>query len=66
MYRVRVPAKFGRVVPRRGALSIVAGVKIEELEVALTEIITESKREMRAMGDLVKVAILTISLKWTS
>jgi hypothetical protein len=33
VYKVRVPDKFGKAVPRRGALSIAAGVKLEELDV---------------------------------
>jgi hypothetical protein len=63
VYRARVPSEFGRAVPRRGALSIAAGVKIEELDVALTETTIMNNMKTRVIGDLVNATILTIFLE---
>jgi hypothetical protein len=63
VYRARVPSEFGRAVPRRGALSIAAGVKIEELDVASTDTTIKKSMKTRAIGDLVNVDMLTIFLE---
>jgi len=60
VYSARVPASLGTAVPRRGALSIAAGVK---LPAALTERMIERRRETSARGDFVRIAILNIALK---
>jgi len=52
---------LGTAVPRRGALSIAAGVK---LPAALTGRTLERKRDTSARGDFIMIAILNIVFKW--